>query len=365
MRLPPAVATFCCLAMASCSKSSSDPGPTAAQEVRAPSDRTPDAGGLDDRARSSTCPEGMLLVPGGSLSAKQRTRWADWLPNGNDQVAPFCLDRLLVSHADVRRLYDTGCPDPETCLELQRRTDRDAPDVQRRLERACPNPSQCAKVRHPSVLADADRQDKPYTMGAPRRAAEVCESFGKRLPTAAEYLWAAAGGEEDRRYPWGMAPLDRTRAGVFDEGDYGVAVEALRRNCAENPQDDICYQERGCAEDPDHAPAICVSTKQEIADGRPATIARPFPWDDGYLAPEIPADAFPAGDGRWGHRRLFPAQVVEFPSNSARTSSWGRCGLLPSVLKPNAVDDMQTTAPCGDLRSVKQLFRCASAPSDG
>lgn len=41
-----------------------------------------------------------------------------------------------------------------------------------------------------------------------------CAWDGGRLPTETEYLYVAAGGEEQRRYPWGEAPWDTETAQV-------------------------------------------------------------------------------------------------------------------------------------------------------
>jgi formylglycine-generating enzyme required for sulfatase activity len=74
--------------------------------------------------------------------------------------------------------------------------------------------------------ADFDRDPASVTWtqttGADEKAPVSCVSWvlgfafcawdGGRLPTEAELLFAAQGGDEQRSYPWGSAPADETRA---------------------------------------------------------------------------------------------------------------------------------------------------------
>ena len=61
------------------------------------------------------------------------------------------------------------------------------------------------------------------------QAQAFCIWDGGRLPTEAEWEYAAAGGDQNRLFPWGNAPLDGTR---LDDTDLGGINET-----ADTPDD--------------------------------------------------------------------------------------------------------------------------------
>jgi formylglycine-generating enzyme required for sulfatase activity len=120
----------------------------------------------------------------------QATRDPDWVPleggsyrmgrDGGDPtrgpahavaVAPFDLARTETTHGQYRRCVDAGC---------------------------------CA-----APFCDADPgspADLPATCMDWQRAREFCTWAGGRLPSEAEWEWAARGGGLDRAWPWGDTP---------------------------------------------------------------------------------------------------------------------------------------------------------------
>lgn len=82
----------------------------------------------------------------------------------------------------------------------------DVNEVTRERFRTCPS---CKEP--PSARAATDEPGLPVTDVSPAAAAEFCEKQGGRLPTSAEWVWAAAGAAP-RRFAWGNSGLVCRRA---------------------------------------------------------------------------------------------------------------------------------------------------------
>ena len=117
------------------------------------------------------CPEGMKFVLGGF----------DYLADPPAKVAGVCLDETEVTVAAYRACVDSGgCRAPGEYTECNWRRE--------------------SLADHPIDCVDFDQ------------AAGFCSAHGKRLPTKAEWRWAAQGRDEGRSHPWGVDPVAPERA---------------------------------------------------------------------------------------------------------------------------------------------------------
>ena len=121
------------------------------------------------------CPEGMTALPGGALQL-------DDAIGGTVRFRPYCLDTTLVTVAAYTTCVNAGKCSAEDLTS----------------EHSSCNYGQPEKGQHPINCVD-------WT-----QANAYCRAQGKRLPSAAEWIWASSGGEAMRPYPWGDREPDDT-----------------------------------------------------------------------------------------------------------------------------------------------------------
>jgi formylglycine-generating enzyme required for sulfatase activity len=177
---------------------------SATASARPSASATPAASGSSAKPAPTQCPEGMLPVPGGRFwvgSADDRGTGEE-SPRFETEIAPFCLDRTEVTVEAYRRCVEKG--------------DCKAGHSDRRF---C-NVNWEGRGQHPINCVDWHQADT------------YCKVRGARLPTEFEWEFAARGGAEYRKYPWGDAPPNghtcwnhpggSCEVGTFPVGAFGL-----------------------------------------------------------------------------------------------------------------------------------------------
>lgn len=183
-----------------------------------------------------TSTEGMVFIPGGQyeMGAEGELTRPDEFPIHPVKVDGFWMDIHEVTNAQFKKFTEaTGY------LTLAERAP-DWEELKTQLPPNTPKPPDSVLVAgsmifqattHPVDLRnyaqwwawqpgadwqhpfgpDSDIEDKddfPVTHVCFYDAQAYCKWAGKRLPTEAEWEWAARGGLEDKRYPWGDEHVD-------------------------------------------------------------------------------------------------------------------------------------------------------------
>jgi formylglycine-generating enzyme required for sulfatase activity len=172
----------------------------------APDTSAPSANAAQGLSGLPPAPPGMVAVPGGLLrmgtSQAEGQRWAreyGWplavneLPQHSVTVALFFLDRTEVTNEQYAAFVEaTGRPPPANSFNP------DGLNVWK-------------DGRYPQALAQ-----HPVVNVTWEDARAYCAWAGKRLPTEAEWEWAAKG-PEGRLWPWGQT-FDQTRVNTKERG---------------------------------------------------------------------------------------------------------------------------------------------------
>jgi len=152
-------------------------------------------------ARRATCPAGMVSIPGGEfwMGSPDGVGDADEHPRHRVQLSPYCIDRTEVTVAAYRACVDAGACAAATTDNVYGSNPQEEDARRRRgvLNEFC-NWNRGNATRHPINCVTWAHADS------------FCRFRGGRLPTEAEWEFAARGTDE-RRYPWGEAVPDARR----------------------------------------------------------------------------------------------------------------------------------------------------------
>ncbi len=162
--------------------------------------RVPPGGSPAAAPADGPCPPGMALIPGGSFAMGDAEGRPDEQPVHPVEVRAFCLDvDEVTAGAYASCAQSRACPPVPVTVERPDLTDAD-----RLGESAACNGTRGERLGHPVNCVNH------------AAATRYCASLGRRLPTEEEWEYAARGGAEQRRYPWGDTDPDPTRLNACD-----------------------------------------------------------------------------------------------------------------------------------------------------
>jgi formylglycine-generating enzyme required for sulfatase activity len=187
--------------------------------------------------------DSMTQVPAGTFRMGAEGRATDQRPEHEVSVGAFELDVTEVTVEAFSRCVSAGKCNPSGTVHLTGVPESDKETWNRFCNWGVPG-----REQHPMNCVDW------------HQAQAFCAWAGKRLPSEAEWEYAASGGDEERNHPWGDAPTSR------------VAFNGCGRECVEMARELGWTWELQCP---------------------------PDPWPT-----TAPVGSFPASAGRWGHQDL-------------------------------------------------------------
>ena len=138
-----------------------------------------------------------VFIPGGTFTMGSDKGLADERPPHQLTVKPFRIDVRVVTNAEFAAFLATL---GGGALNVRKQKLYDEGDEDARIHK-----------RSGRWQADPGHESQPVTEASWYGARDYCAARGKRLPTEAEWEFAARG-TQGRTYPWGEAKPDATRA---------------------------------------------------------------------------------------------------------------------------------------------------------
>jgi formylglycine-generating enzyme required for sulfatase activity len=141
-------------------------------------------------AAAATCPKGMIKIPGGSFFMGSDEDLPFEKPAHQVKLSPYCIDEFEATVDDYKTCSDSGhCKRAGTTNEWEGISDKD----RKAFDPLCNIRDPEGHGKHPINCVDHAMADK------------FCHEQDKRLPTEAEWEFAARG-PDGRKYPWGDDP---------------------------------------------------------------------------------------------------------------------------------------------------------------
>ena len=207
---------------------------------------SPSASASSSALAKKECPAGMILIAGGEYFMGSEEKGAEdhEKPAHKVKLSPYCIDTTEETVAQYKECSDKG-----GCRRAGKENSWNGlTDAQRKLYDPLCNANDLeGRANHPINCVDWDQ------------AREACEYRGARLPTEAEWEYAARG-PDGRIYPWGDDPPGPT------------LLNACGKEC-------VAWMKKH--PDPTSSPAAM------------------YPEDDGFVHTS-PVGSFPKGKSRWG-----------------------------------------------------------------
>jgi formylglycine-generating enzyme required for sulfatase activity/serine/threonine protein kinase len=138
---------------------------------------------------AASCPKGTIPIPGGSffMGSDDPKDLPFEMPAHQVTLSPFCMDEFEVTVDDYKACSDNGMCKRAGTTNVW---DGIKPSESKAFDPLCNIRDAETKGKHPINCVDWEQADK------------FCRSQSKRLPTEAEWEFAARG-PDGRKYPWG------------------------------------------------------------------------------------------------------------------------------------------------------------------